>query len=124
MTIASEITRINGNIAAAYTAASAKGATLPATENSDNLATCISSISGGGGGYSEVPSYSVSSGTASKRSLTLSGTEFASITSIANNGLQYAFYGNTVNGNLNFTTLASVEDHGLSNAFKNTSALS
>ena len=49
MTIASEITRINNNIAAAYTAASGKGATLPATENSANLATCIGSISGGGG---------------------------------------------------------------------------
>ena len=47
MTIASEITRINNNIAAAYTAASGKGATLPATENSANLATCIGSISGG-----------------------------------------------------------------------------
>ena len=46
MTIASEITRIEGNIAAAYTAASAKGATLPATENSDNLATCIGTITG------------------------------------------------------------------------------
>jgi hypothetical protein len=48
MTIASEIIRIQSNIAAAYTAASGKGATLPATENSDNLATCIGSISGGG----------------------------------------------------------------------------
>lgn len=47
MTIASEITRIQNNIAAAYTAASGKGATLPATENSDNLATAIESISGG-----------------------------------------------------------------------------
>lgn len=57
MTVASEITRIEGNIAAAYTAASAKGATLPATENSDNLATCIASISGGGGSSvtSDVP---------------------------------------------------------------------
>lgn len=48
MTIESEITRIQNNIAAAYTAASGKGATLPATENSDNLATCIGSIPSGG----------------------------------------------------------------------------
>lgn len=47
MTIASEITRINGNIAAAYTAASNKSATLPATQNSANLATCIGTISTG-----------------------------------------------------------------------------
>lgn len=49
MTIASEITRIEGNISAAYTAASGKGATMPATENSNNLATCIGSIPSGGG---------------------------------------------------------------------------
>lgn len=51
MTIASEITRINNNIADAYTAASGKGATLPATQNSANLATCIGSISAGGGEF-------------------------------------------------------------------------
>lgn len=49
MTIASEIIRIEGNIAAAYTAANNKGATLPATQNSANLATCIGSIPSGGG---------------------------------------------------------------------------
>jgi len=47
MTIASEITRINNNIAAAYTAANGKGATLPVTQNSANLATCITSIPAG-----------------------------------------------------------------------------
>lgn len=58
MTVASEITRIEGNISAAYTAADAKGATMPATENSDNLATCIASIPSGGGtpsGTTDVP---------------------------------------------------------------------
>lgn len=50
MTIASEITRINGNIADAYTAISTAGGTLPATQNSDNLAAAIATISGGGGG--------------------------------------------------------------------------
>ena len=49
MTIASEITRINGNIAAAYTALSDKGATMPATQNSANLATTVASIPAGGG---------------------------------------------------------------------------
>ena len=49
MSIASEIMRIQGNISDAYTAAQAKGATIPATQNSDNLATTISTISGGGG---------------------------------------------------------------------------
>lgn len=48
MTVASEITRIKTNIANAYNSASEKGATLPDVQNSDNLATCISSITGGG----------------------------------------------------------------------------
>lgn len=44
MSIASEITRINTNIAAAYDEAEAKGATMPATENSANLAQTVASI--------------------------------------------------------------------------------
>ena len=47
MTIASEITRINNNIAAAYTACNNKGATMPQTQNSANLATAINSIPSG-----------------------------------------------------------------------------
>lgn len=52
MSIASEITRINGNIAAAYTALDGKGATLPASgsQNSANLADTIDTITAGGGG--------------------------------------------------------------------------
>lgn len=52
MSIASQITRINNNIANAYSACNAKGATMPPAQNSANLANCISSISGGGGGGS------------------------------------------------------------------------
>ena len=48
MTIASEITRIQNNIAGAYTALSAKGATMPATQNSANLATTVASVPAGG----------------------------------------------------------------------------
>ena len=47
MTIASEIQRIKTNIANAYTVCDSKGATMPATQNSANLADCIDSISGG-----------------------------------------------------------------------------
>lgn len=45
MSIRSQIDRINSNIAAAYTACSEKGATMPVTENSDNLAGTIAGIS-------------------------------------------------------------------------------
>lgn len=50
MSIASEITRISGNIADAYTALENKGATMPSTQNSDNLADTINTITTGGGG--------------------------------------------------------------------------
>lgn len=48
MSIASQITRINTNIANAYDACEFKGATMPATENSSNLARTIRSIPTGG----------------------------------------------------------------------------
>jgi hypothetical protein len=44
VSVASEINRIKSNIADAYTEAEAKGATMPATENSDNLADTVASI--------------------------------------------------------------------------------
>ena len=50
MSIASEITRIGGNIAAAYTAAGDKGANLPQTQNSANLADTIAAIPQSSGG--------------------------------------------------------------------------
>lgn len=53
MSVASEIERIKGNIASAYTAASGKGATMPDVQNSANLAGCIDTITGGGGSASK-----------------------------------------------------------------------
>ncbi len=44
MSVASEIARIKNNIAAAYDEAEAKGATMPAAENSANLADTVASI--------------------------------------------------------------------------------
>lgn len=54
MSITSQIIRIQTNIANAYDAAEAKGATLPTTKNSENLSNTIASIttSGGAGGDS------------------------------------------------------------------------
>ena len=44
MSVASEINRIKSNIADAYDGAEAKGATMPVTENSANLADTVASI--------------------------------------------------------------------------------
>ena len=49
MSITSQIIRIQTNIANAYDAAEAKGATLPTTKNSENLPNTIASITTGGG---------------------------------------------------------------------------
>lgn len=53
MTIAEQITRIKNNIASAYTSAESKGATMPAEQNSENLAITIDSITVGGGSSSK-----------------------------------------------------------------------
>ena len=46
---ATEYLRVKTNIENAYTQAELKGATLPVTQNSDNLANTIATISAGGG---------------------------------------------------------------------------
>ena len=52
MSIASAIQTKQQQVAAAYTACNGKGATMPATQDLTNLATCIGSIQTGGGGSS------------------------------------------------------------------------
>lgn len=49
MSIASQISRIAGNVSAALAAIAAKGVTVPSGSDSDDLATLIGQISGGGG---------------------------------------------------------------------------
>lgn len=51
MSIQTEIDRISGNVAAAYTALEEKGATMPQTQNSDNLAATIQTLSTGSSIY-------------------------------------------------------------------------
>lgn len=49
MSIASEVLRIDTNVANAFDSAELKGATMPGVLNSDYLASCIDSIPSGGG---------------------------------------------------------------------------
>ena len=107
MSIASEITRITGNISDAYTAAQAKGATMPATQNSDNLATTISTISGGGvdtRGW--IPKTIDANG-----KLVASSTmpNFAGVTDLGDLVLYYGFYKNTaLTGTFSFPALTTI----------------
>lgn len=50
MSIASELSALNGYILGAYDEINDKGGTVPANKNMANLASAIASISGGGGG--------------------------------------------------------------------------
>lgn len=49
MSIASELTKLETDITNAYSAVQTKGGTIPSNKNTNNLATAINSISGGGG---------------------------------------------------------------------------
>ena len=57
MSASSEITRLSGNVSAALTAIGAKGVTIPSGANSDDLATLIAQIEGGGGDEPSGPTY-------------------------------------------------------------------
>lgn len=70
----------------------------------------------GGGRYSELPSYQVSSGVASKRT-TLTGNEFDNITSVAEEGMAYCFYNGSLSGYLNMPNVTSIGSFGLNSTF-------
>lgn len=57
MSISSEITRISGNVSDALAAIANKGVTVPSGSNSDDLATLIAQITGGGGGGADTTPY-------------------------------------------------------------------
>lgn len=107
MTIASEIQRINTNIANAYTAARQKSAVIPPVENSANLAQTISSITtGGGGNPSEVCKYTIFNGGIGPATKNLTGL-FDSITSINGPAMSYAFTDTNCYGDVSFPSLTT-----------------
>ena len=71
-----------------------------------------------GSGYSELPAYEVSNGTASKRTKVLDGTEFEGITTIDAGAFQYAFYGKDISGYLNLSSVVTINGNGLNQAFR------
>ena len=71
----------------------------------------------------EIPSYSISSGVASRKNLILSGTEFSAITKIATNGWNNNFNRCNLTGALNLSALTTVGDGGLAYCFYNCSGI-
>ena len=103
MTIVNELQRIKDNISNSYTALAAKGVELPAIQNSNNLASTISSLEVGGGSDELLKEYI--EGTITEVVLP------SDITSIR----QSAFYVSTSTTSQNFrtATLTKLEGEGI-----------
>ena len=125
MTIASEITRINNNIANAYTICNSKGATIPVAKNSANLADCIDSIQTGGASskygatldsfVGDVDSKGVLQPTTAQTNLVFTGVK-----DLASNALRYSFARNMTIKSVSFPDLTSISTFaGLYNTFAN-----
>ena len=112
MTIASEITRIKTNIENAYAKAEEKGARIPEVKNSENLASCVETITNGGGsggGYTEVARYQVVDGNAILSTRDITGA-FDDIVKVEDD---YCFYyafrrSSNITGQLSFPKLTHI----------------
>ena len=113
MTIASEISRIESNIANAYTQCGNKWATIPSTQNSSNLANCIASIKAG------VPKEVSSGGVYQNQTSSYTFTLPSTATNIGDKALYYAFYNSTGLTSADLSSLTSVTGtDALRNAFE------
>ena len=125
MSVADQINRIKTNIANTYTAAQAKGATMPQTQNSDNLATCIQSITAGGGGGSTQFGLTAEQmlgtldGEGNLTLPTLPSITFTGLKSIPTNGFYYKFYRRNFETGavVSFPDLTNIAANGMDNCF-------
>jgi hypothetical protein len=128
MTIASEITRINNNIASAYTACNNKGATMPATQNSANLATTIGTISTGPQTLYGASLYTFLADVDANGNLYASNTptylSFDGVIRLQNDALRYSFLQNDNIKTVDFPDLSSIPgSYALSNTFNSCTSL-
>ena len=126
LSIASEIQRIQGNIADAYNACATKGATMPVTNNSASLANTIDSISAGGGGdvgALGIGKYMVINGVAQPQASDVSNA-FQIITSVSNNGMNGAcMLMLNLTGTVNLCNLTTIDNNGMNYAFSHCNKL-
>ena len=132
MSVADQINRIKTNIANTYTAAQAKGATMPQTQNSDNLAACVQSITtGGGGGGGTQFGLTVEQmlgtldGEGNLTYPTLPSITFTGLKSIPDYGYYYKFYSRKFEKGavVAFPDLTSVDASGMSYCFSSCASL-
>ena len=128
MSVADQITRIKNNIEATYTAAQAKGATMPTTLNSENLPGCVGSIPTSGGTQFGLTAEQMLGTLDSEGNLTLStlpSITFSGLKSIPANAYKYRFYTRTFEPNttVSFPDLTSVGNSSMNNCFYNCGSL-
>ena len=131
MSVADQINRIKTNIANTYTAAQAKGATMPQTQNSDNLAACVQSITTGGGGGSTQFGLTAEQmlgtldGEGNLTYPTLPSITFTGLKSIPTNGFYYKFYRRNfeTGATVSFPDLTNIAASSMQNCFSNCASL-
>ena len=131
MSVADQINRIKTNIASTYTAAQAKGATMPQTQNSDNLAACVQSITTGGGGggtqfgLTAEQMLGTVDGDGNLTYPTLPSITFTGLKSIPARGFYYKFYKRNfeTGATVSFADLTNVDINGMDNCFSSCTSL-
>lgn len=92
MSIASQLTALEGNISDAYNMVAQRGGTVPARKNMENLDDAIATIPSGGGQPSGIPRAVNSSGVYGKPTSSYSFSLPSGATSLEAWALYYAFY--------------------------------
>ena len=131
MSVADQINRIKTNIANTYTAAQAKGATMPQTQNSDNLAACIQSITTGGGGggtqfgLTAEQMLGTLDGEGNLTLPTLPSITFTGLKSIPDYGYYYKFYQRKFESgaSVSFPDLTNISMYGIYQCFSSCTSL-
>lgn len=124
MSIASEIIRIKNNIESAYSAAQAKGATMPTSKNSENLANTINSIECGSSDTSIQYIPREIDETNTLRCPPKPYNHIISCADVGDSALYYAFYKSTFISSISFPNLTKITgSNGMSYCFSNCTTL-
>ena len=122
MTITTEISKLQENLANAYSSIEEKGATLPTNQNFDNLATAIDSIPSGSSSKYNLTIDSFIGDTdingVLKTPTMVNDISFTGVTDIANSGLRGRFNGSNLTS-VSFPSLTTISGLlALSDAFR------
>ena len=123
MSVETQIERIKANISNAYASAETKGATIPEVKNSENLASCVDSITTGGGtqfGLTAEQMLGTVDGEGNLTYSTLPQPDFSGIVTLPNYIYYYKFYEREFAENtaIAFPDLTTVGSFGMYHTFE------